>query len=147
MATLTPSNPRGLLEQAANNVSAIQATFPEDLPMEVSANDLPSWALDPQEREDPHESQSTDGKLYESVPVQYRVYLMVESGPKQSDKASARQTLDTILHDYLTEVTTVFRNAGSKVEKTQRDRVDVEGASTRLVDAITFEVPQLQVFE
>jgi len=58
MATIRPSDPRQLLEDAATTYGSFADVRPETLPGEIPGSDLPVLAIDPREEEEEHEEKS-----------------------------------------------------------------------------------------
>lgn len=146
MATFDPTDPRQLLTDAANAVSAFQSVRQDVFWDEIPQGDLPGWALDPREQERDHEAMSADRGIYGTVPIEYVCYIGVESTGRRS---AARGDLDTYRSDYLDELfqSTLPTNNTGRMQKTGRVRFEVEhGEIALMADAISFTVFQNQDF-
>lgn len=152
MATVTPSDPRQLLEDAANGVAAFNSVRQDVFWDELPQGDLPGWALDPREQEGEQgdDSVTVDRGVYGTVPIQYICYIGVESGHTASARSSARSDLDTYRNQYLDELfQTVLANnsAVGRAEKTGRVRFEIEqGEQALIADALSIEFLQSQDF-
>lgn len=150
MADHDPADPRGLLEDAANAVSDFRSVTPEATWTELPSNEQPAWALDPREQENDHESDSTSGRVYSNVGIEYIVYIAVESGPEPRDREDARAELDSLRNAYLDQLlgTTLPDNGQEgEMEKTGRQRQHFEqGETSIMLDAISLLVNQTQIY-
>lgn len=145
MADLNPSDPRQLLEDAANATSGFSSVKPETFPTEVREKELDAWLLDPREEEQPHESSGAGQRLYNRVPIEYIFYIVTEGG--EDNRKSARDTLSTLRDQYLTQMFDTFEANGGRgsVEKTGRLRYQVQNGETELMgDAVSVQVAQHQ---
>jgi hypothetical protein len=150
MADHDPANPRGLLEEAANAVSDFRSVTPEATWTELPSNEQPAWALDPREQENDHDSDSTSGRIYSNVGIEYIVYIAVESGPDPRDREDARAELDNLRSAYLDQLlgtTLPDRDYEGEMEKTGRQRQHFEqGETSIMLDAISLLVNQTQIY-
>jgi hypothetical protein len=148
MADHDPADPRGLLENAANAVPDFRSVTPEATWTELPSNDQPAWALDPREKENDHESDSTSGRIYSNVGIEYIVYIAVESGPDPRDREDARGELDSLRNAYLDQLlgtTLPDSDYEGEMEKTGRQRQHFEqGETSIMLDAISLLVHQSQ---
>jgi hypothetical protein len=150
MADLRPDDPRGLLETAADNTGSFSDVRPDIFPDEIPGGDLPTWGLDPREQELDHEATGGGGRIYSGVAIEHIVYVAVQSGPDARDRAGARQDLKTLRGEYLTEMFNVFANetTDGSAQKTGRNQFDIrQGESMLLVDAISIQVRQIQIYK
>jgi len=150
MADHDPADPRGLLEDAAGAVPDFRSVTPEATWTELPSNEQPAWALDPREQENDHESDSTSGRIYSNVGIEYIVYIAVESGPDPRDREDARSELDGLRGAYLDQLLgTTLPDSGheGEMEKTGRQRQHFEqGETSIMLDAISLLVNQTQIY-
>ena len=146
MADLRPADPRQKLKDTATATGSFTSVYDDRYVGELAelrASDLPAFAIDPREEELDHESTSTSKRVYHPT-VRYVIYLAVESGPDPSDRSSARQTLNSLRDDVLTQLADT---ASGQAEKTARNRDEIQqGESTVMVDAMTIDYTQKQIF-
>lgn len=150
MATIEPTDPRQLLEDAANNVSAFRTVEQDKMHTEMGSDDLPSWALDPREQERDHEAQTTNMRVYSGVPTEMIFYIAVEAGSTPADRETARDSLDThrnSFFDALYQTVLPNNNEDGRIGKTGRVRSLLEhGERMLMYDAVSVLVTQDQEF-
>jgi len=150
MATIRPSDPRQLLEDAATTYGSFADVRPETLPGEIPGSDLPVLAIDPREEEEEHGSSGSGGRLYEGVPKTLVIYIAVESGTDAPSRSAARSAYRTHRDGYLEQLfdeveSSAFAGAAEKTSSTTDELQQAE--STLFMGALSIRFHQTQIYQ